>query len=108
MKTSVLVLFLVILVNAEITSEQEYVRAVNTPGPYNNCMGGRLDSGHDSEFRACVRKYFPDCHGLKTNIYTFGCMLRKKPQNITQKDKQRQQQIEEWRNTHVRPSSGSR
>jgi hypothetical protein len=27
-------------------------------------------------------------------------MARKKPQNITQKDKQRQQQVEEWLNKH--------
>ena len=74
-------------------------------GPYNNCMGGRLDSGHDSEFRACVPEVFSRiAKGLKTNIDTFGCMARKKAPKHHPKGQQRQQQVEEWRNTHVRPS----
>lgn len=96
MKVRFLVLLFAILVNAEITNQAEFLRAINTPSPFNHCIGARLENGHNAEFMACVRTYYPSCVNKFSNVDTFKCMFNSQPVNVTQKDIQRQKQIEEW------------
>lgn len=100
MKVSFLVLLFAILANAEIASEAEFLKAFNTPSPFNHCIGARLENGHNAEFKSCVRTYYPSCVNKPSNVDTFKCVFNSQPVNVTQKDIQRQKQIEEWKEKH--------
>ena len=105
MKISLLVLSLAFSVFAAIESEAEYVRSVNTPNGLNKCMGARMEKGHNAEYMACVRKYFPSCSGFKgrfAEINISQCVMHTDPVNVTQKDILRQQQQREWLASHPR------
>lgn len=100
MKISLLIFAFVFVANAEITTETEYLQAVNTPSPFNRCMGARLEKGHNASFQACIRTYFPSCQAKQTTLDVLSCVASSAPVNVTQKDIQRQKQIDEWKQKH--------
>lgn len=105
MKISFLVLVGAFLCHAEITSEAEFIRSINTPDGFNHCFGARLDVGHNAEYTACVRKYFPHClgkHGKLAHVQMSKCVVESQPTNISHSDIQRRQQQQEWLSKHPR------
>lgn len=102
MKVRFLVLLFAILANAEITNETEFLRAINTPSPFNKC-GSYGEQGKSAVFENCIRSYFPTCYNFFGSLRLFkmmSCAQKTEPVNITQKDMQRQKQIEEWKEKH--------
>lgn len=102
MKVRFLVLLFAIFVNAEITNETEFLRAINTPSPFNKC-GSYGEQGKSAVFENCIRSYFPSCYISTGNMRLFqmmSCAQKTDAVNVSQKDIQRQKQIEEWKEKH--------
>lgn len=82
----------------EITTQEQLVKAINTPSGLNRCMGARLEPGHDGEFIACVRRYFPSCWNpnYRHNGEFFKCMSKTEPVNVSASDRERKRQIDAY------------